>query len=56
MYLGGGFAGERLNRLYKESVDETEILKLLKPLIKDYALNRIQGERFGDFLIRNKIV
>ena len=52
MYLGGGFTGERLNKLYKESVTEPEILKELYPIIKDYASNRIVGEHFGDFVIR----
>jgi sulfite reductase (NADPH) hemoprotein beta-component len=56
MYLGGGFAGERLNRLYKESIDEAEILRLLNPIVKDYAVQRLQGEHFGDFCIRKNIV
>ncbi|KAJ3412801.1 hypothetical protein HDV05_000207 [Chytridiales sp. JEL 0842] len=52
MYLGGGFTGERLNKIYKESITEPEILRELKPIIKDYAINRINGEHFGDFVIR----
>jgi sulfite reductase (NADPH) hemoprotein beta-component len=56
MYLGGGFAGERLNILYRESVDEEEILKLLKPLFADYAKERLKDEHFGDFIIRKKVV
>ena len=52
VYLGGGFAGQRLNKLYRESVKDTEITALLRPLIADYAGNRKQSERFGDFLIR----
>lgn len=35
-----------------ESVTEPEILAVLKPMIKRYALERLEGERFGDFTIR----
>jgi sulfite reductase (NADPH) hemoprotein beta-component len=33
-------------------VTEPEILAILKPMIKHYALQRLDGERFGDFVIR----
>lgn len=56
MYLGGGFNGERLNVLYRESVDEEEILKLLNRLFSDYAKERLNDEHFGDFIIRKKVV
>lgn len=56
MYLGGGFNGERLNRLYRESIDEKEILRLLEPLIEEYAKQRHEGEHFGDYLIRKQVV
>ena len=56
MYLGGGFTGERLNTLYKESIGEQEILNSLKPIIKDFAFTRLVGEKFGDFIIRKQIV
>ncbi len=52
MYLGGGFAGQRLNKLYKENIGEAEILDSLRPLMKEYAQEREQGEHFGDFVIR----
>lgn len=35
-----------------ESVTEPEILAILRPMIKRYALERLEGERFGDFTIR----
>ena len=35
-----------------ESVREPEILAILRPMIKRYALERLEGERFGDFTIR----
>ena len=52
MYLGGGYHGQRLNKLYRSSIQETEILEIMKPLLKRYALERQEGERFGDFVIR----
>jgi sulfite reductase (NADPH) hemoprotein beta-component len=52
MYLGGGYHGQRLNKLYRSSIKEEEILEILKPLIKRYAAERNEGERFGDFAIR----
>ena len=52
MYLGGGYHGQRLNKLYRSSIQEEEILEIMKPLLKRYALEREEGERFGDFVIR----
>ncbi|CAL8578297.1 Sulfite reductase [NADPH] subunit beta [Xanthoria parietina] len=52
MYLGGGYHGQRLNKLYRSSIMEEEILDIMKPLLKRYALERQEGERFGDFVIR----
>jgi len=52
MLLGGGYHGQRLNKIYRESVREPEILAILGPMIKRYALERLEGERFGDFTIR----
>ena len=52
VYLGAGFHGERLNKLYKESVSASEIKPLLAPIIERYAKERNDGERFGDFVIR----
>ncbi|KAI6044262.1 hypothetical protein EDC04DRAFT_2890055 [Pisolithus marmoratus] len=52
MLLGGGHHGQRLNKIYRESVGEPEILAILRPMIKRYALERLEGEHFGDFVIR----
>ncbi|EJD48010.1 sulphite reductase hemo protein, beta subunit [Auricularia subglabra TFB-10046 SS5] len=52
MLLGGGYYGQRLNKIYRENVTEPEILAILGPMIKRYALEREEGERFGDFVIR----
>jgi len=54
LYLGAGFVGDRLNKLYKENIDENEILETLKPILEDYAKNRSESERFGDFVIRKE--
>ncbi|CAG8532889.1 335_t:CDS:1, partial [Paraglomus brasilianum] len=52
VYLGGGHHGQRLNKLYKESLKESEILKELKPILTRYVKEREDGEKFGDFVIR----
>jgi len=52
LYLGAGFAGDRLNRLYKELLTEEEIIATLKPIFAAYAKDRNPGEKFGDFAIR----
>jgi sulfite reductase (NADPH) hemoprotein beta-component len=52
LYLGAGFAGDRLNKLYRENIGEEEILHTLQPIIHRYAQERQEGEHFGDFVIR----
>ncbi|TBU27248.1 sulfite reductase subunit beta [Dichomitus squalens] len=52
MLLGGGYYGQRMNKIYRETVTEPEILAILQPMIKRYALERHEGEHFGDFVIR----
>ena len=52
VYLGGGFAGERLNKLYRSALSEAEIVAELTPILHRYAAQRHSGERFGDFAIR----
>nr|POE51861.1 sulfite reductase [nadph] subunit beta [Quercus suber] len=56
MYLGGGYHGNRLNKLYRSSIKEDEILAIMKPLLKQYKLERNDGERFGDFVIRSGVI
>ncbi|KAK7955844.1 sulfite reductase (ferredoxin) [Apiospora aurea] len=56
MYLGGGYHGQRLNKLYRSSIKEDEILAIMKPLLKQYATERQEGERFGDFCIRSGVI
>ena len=52
VYLGGGFAGQRLSKLYREGVAAEAIRPLLAPVISHYAKERNDGEHFGDFCIR----
>ena len=46
------FAGQRLNQLYRENIDEAEILATLVPILQRFAAERLSGERFGDFVVR----
>ena len=54
LYLAGDHEGTRLNRLYKENLDEPAILKELDVLFWLYKKERITGERFGDFALRQQ--
>jgi len=52
--IGGDHEGYRLNRLYKESLNETEILSELDELFGDFKNGRKNDESFGDFTYRTK--
>jgi sulfite reductase (NADPH) hemoprotein beta-component len=52
LYLGGGFHGQRLNKMVLENVGETAILALLNETIARFAKERRPQEHFGDFAIR----
>ncbi|GAA5119946.1 NADPH-dependent assimilatory sulfite reductase hemoprotein subunit [Luteolibacter yonseiensis] len=52
LYLGGGHAGQRLSKLYRENIASSQIKPLLAPIFSHYAKERNDGERFGDFCIR----
>jgi sulfite reductase (NADPH) hemoprotein beta-component len=56
VYLGGGFTGDRLGKLYREGITEGKILAELTPIIKHYAKEGEKGEHFGDFVIRKGYV
>lgn len=56
IYLGGGFVGDRLNKLFKVSVKSEEIVEVLRPVIESFARERRENERFGDFAIRTGLV
>ena len=52
VFLGAGFAGERLSAPYLENANEAELLEALDPLFARFAADRNDDEHFGDFLIR----
>jgi len=54
MHLAGDHEGTRLNKIYKENLDEAAILKELDLLFWLYKKERITGESFGDFALRQK--
>jgi sulfite reductase (NADPH) hemoprotein beta-component len=56
LYLGASFNGDRMNVLYREALDENQILETLDPIISGYAEQRLEGEHFGDFILRKEIV
>jgi sulfite reductase (NADPH) hemoprotein beta-component len=51
-HLGGDRQGLRLNKLYKESLDEAGILGELDQLFSHYKSGRQKEETFGDFAVR----
>jgi sulfite reductase (NADPH) hemoprotein beta-component len=56
VYLGASARGDRLNTLYRENIGEQQILEALRPLLARFAKERLEGESFGDFVIRAGIV
>jgi sulfite reductase (NADPH) hemoprotein beta-component len=52
LFLGAGFAGQRLGRAYLDNANEEEILAALSPLFARFAAERSSNEHFGDFLVR----
>jgi sulfite reductase (NADPH) hemoprotein beta-component len=56
LYLGAGFDGERLNKLYRTSVTHEQIIEALRPMLFAYAKEREIGEHFGCFTIRQGYV
>jgi sulfite reductase (NADPH) hemoprotein beta-component len=56
LMLGGDHIGTRLNQIYRENLDTTEILAALTPLLADYAKMKLADERFGDFCVRTEIL
>ncbi len=56
LYLGAGFDGMRLNKLYKQAITHDEIISSLKPILESYSNERLKNEKFGDFCIRKQFV
>ena len=55
LQIGGDREGTRLNKLYKESVEETVILQELDSLFGLYKAERKDKETFGDYTQRKNI-
>lgn len=56
LHLGGDRQGLRLNKIYKENLEETAILEELDLLFGQYSSGRQPSETFGDFAIRQQWV
>ncbi|KAK1089794.1 Sulfite reductase [NADPH] subunit beta, partial [Friedmanniomyces endolithicus] len=46
----------RLNKLYRSSIMEEEILEIMKDLLSRWAKEREEGEHFGDWTIRSGLI
>jgi len=55
LYLGAKYNGMRLNRLVSPGISIDGAVTLLTPIIRRYALERREGEGFGDFCDREII-
>jgi sulfite reductase (NADPH) hemoprotein beta-component len=53
LHLGGDDLGLRMNKKFKENLNETEILETLDTLFTRYVRERKKGERFGNFVWEN---
>jgi len=56
LQLGGDREGYRLNKTYKQNLDEVAILKELDELFGTYTKGKNKDESFGDFAVRNEWV
>ena len=56
LYLGGAFDGTRLSKLYRKQIGHEEIVSVLRPVLADYARERMPGERLSDYVIRSGLV
>ena len=52
LHIGGDHYGLRLNKIYRESLDEPAILTELDVLFAAFSKERKEGENFGDFTNR----
>ena len=52
LHLGGDRTGTRLNKIYKENINEETILQELDGLFKTYSKEKKKTETFGDFAKR----
>jgi sulfite reductase (NADPH) hemoprotein beta-component len=52
IWIGGSESGTRLARLHRDNVKDPDIIPEVKNLLQQYAENRLEGERFGDWVER----
>jgi sulfite reductase (NADPH) hemoprotein beta-component len=52
LHVGGDHEGTRLNKIYRESLDEAAILTELDGLFDRFKKDRKPRESFGDFSFR----
>ena len=56
LLLGGDGHGKRLNKLYRENLNEQGILEVVDDLLEKFSTARLDEERLGDFAIRQGII
>ena len=56
MHLGGNVAGTRVPKMYKENLNEQNILDEIDSLVTRWSSERESNEGFGDFVIRAGII
>ncbi|MCO4799115.1 MAG: assimilatory sulfite reductase (NADPH) hemoprotein subunit [Colwelliaceae bacterium] len=56
MHLGGNLAGTRVPKMYKENLNEEDILNEIDSLVARWVSERNDKEAFGDFVIRTGII
>jgi sulfite reductase (NADPH) hemoprotein beta-component len=54
LHIGGDNVGQRLNQLFKESLDESQILVELDSLFASFKEKRKTKESFGDYALRTQ--
>ena len=56
MHLGGNLSGTRVPKMYKENLNEQDILAEIDSLVARWIAERNDNEAFGDFVIRVGII
>lgn len=56
LYLGASYEGTRLNKLYRENIQEAEILAELDKLFGRFAKEAEPNETFGNFTVRVGVI
>ncbi|MDY0928701.1 assimilatory sulfite reductase (NADPH) hemoprotein subunit [Enterobacter sp. CFBP8995] len=56
LHIGGNREGTRIPRMYRENINEGEILASIDELVARWSTERQADEGFGDFVIRTGII